>query len=155
MRTRLVVFVACAFAACGTNHDSRRVEPVAAPSTTTSTSPSTTTTTAAPPPIRIRASRSRPPRPLRVGVDDATKQRVIAAIYAYSDWDAALMVHVASCESGLDPWKVNRSSGATGIFQIMGGVTPGLIEEHVALAHSMWQRSGLSKWSESRFCWSR
>ncbi len=85
------------------------------------------------------------PRPVyvRPELTPEIRQRVIAAIYAYSDWDPARMVRVASCESGLSPWAVNGSHH--GIFQI-SGATLGLIEEHVALAHSMWQKRGMQPW---------
>ncbi len=76
-------------------------------------------------------------------MSDAIKQRVIDAIYSYSDWDAARMVRVASCESGLNPWAVNGKHH--GIFQIANS-TLGLIEEHVALAHSMWLNRGMQPW---------
>lgn len=72
-----------------------------------------------------------------------TRECVIAAIYAYTDWDPARMVRVASCESGLNPWAVNGSHH--GIFQIVGA-TLGLVKSHVALAHSMWQRRGMQPW---------
>lgn len=78
------------------------------------------------------------------------RQRVITAIYAYQDWDAALMVRVGGCESGLNPWAVNGKHH--GIFQIANS-TLGLVEKHVALAHQMWQRRGMQPWYPSRHCW--
>jgi hypothetical protein len=115
----------------------------AAPTTSTSSPPATAPTARQ---GVVRASRSRASRPplARAGVvTDDIRRRVIAAIYAYDDWDAARMVRVAICESGLSPWAVNGSHH--GIFQIVGA-TLGLIEEHVALAHQMWQRSGMRPW---------
>lgn len=91
-----------------------------------------------------RASRAAVrPRPVRYTVDEATKDRVIAAIYAYSDWDAARMVRIASCESGLNPWAVNGKHH--GILQIANS-TLGLIEEHIALGHRMWVARGYQPW---------
>lgn len=130
------------------SHDpvvSRRVpEKLAAVTTTSSTS--TTVTTLPPTTTLQRASRAATrPRVVvrRVAVDEATKQRVIAAIYSYGDWDADRMLRIAMCESGLNPWAVNGKHH--GIFQIANS-TLGLIEEHVALAHSIWQRRGYQPW---------
>lgn len=133
--------------ACAGDPEPQRVRAVAPTSTTTTTTvaPTTTTLPPAPPPRPARASRRASSPRVRYTVDEATKARVIAAIYAYSDWDAARMVRVASCESGLNPYAVNQRSGATGIFQIIGA-TPGLIEEHVALAHRIWLKRGMAPW---------
>lgn len=113
-----------------------------------------TTTTTSPPVARVTARRpsravSRPRPAPSPGLDEATRQRVIAAIYSHP-WNAALMLKVAGCESGLRPWA--RNGRFVGIFQI-GGATPGLIEEHVDLAYSMWRSRGLAPWYPSRRCW--
>lgn len=113
--------------------------------------PTTTMTEAVTRPVKARASRSAVRvRPVRVGVDEAVRARVIAAICSYGDWDCGLMVRVAGCESGLNPWAQNGRH--RGIFQIAGS-TLGLVEEHVALAHSMWRSRGLQPWYPSRGCW--
>lgn len=138
----LAAGAAVLLAACAPTH--RPAEPVlttAAPATTTTSAAPTTTTlpTRLAPAISVSRHLVRP----RPDLTAETRQRVIAAIYAYSDWDPARMVRVASCESGLNPWAVNGSHH--GIFQI-AGATLGLIEEHVALAHSMWQKRGMQPW---------
>jgi len=56
------------------------------------------------------------------GSGDASEQEIIAIIYAAADrWGQprADMLRVARCESNLDPAVVNRSSGASGLFQFM------------------------------------
>lgn len=144
----LVVLLGTAFFAVSTtrapHQEERQVRAIAVVTTTTVSSTTTTEPPPSPPPRHVVSrslSRPRPDPPHVVG--DDTRQRVIAAIYAYSDWDPARMVRVASCESGLNPWAVNGSHH--GIFQI-SGATLGLIEEHVALAHSMWQKRGMQPW---------
>lgn len=71
-----------------------------------------------------------------------TIDRVLAAIRSHP-WPADRMIRIASCESGLDPYARNGSH--VGIFQI-SGATPGLIESHVDLAFSIWQRRGFEPW---------
>lgn len=123
--------------------------PALAPTTVVSTTvPATTSTvassTSSPQPQRASRGATRP-RTVRASpvLDEATKQRVIAAIFSYSDWDANRMLRIAMCESGLNPWAVNGKHH--GIFQIANS-TLGLIEEHVALAHSMWVHRGYQPW---------
>ncbi len=56
------------------------------------------------------------------GSGDASDQEIISIIYAAADrWGQprADMLRVARCESNLDPAVVNRSSGASGLFQFM------------------------------------
>ncbi len=124
------------------------VSPAPAPVTVVSTTVPATTSTVAPPvspPLPPHASRSAPPRPryVRPVLDDATKQRVIDAIFSYQDWDPHRMLRIAMCESGLNPWAVNGKHH--GILQIANS-TLGLIEEHVALAHQMWLKRGYQPW---------
>ncbi len=115
---------------------------VSVPSTVAPTTTSTTATFLEATRIQVRPSRSlqRPRPPL----DEQTRARVLAAIYSYTDWDADRMIRVAMCESGLNPWAVNGRHH--GILQIANS-TLGLIEEHVALAHSMWLKRGYSPWA--------
>lgn len=137
----------------------RTVRPVSAvtvPATTVAVA--ITTTTSAPQLIAVapvphtpivRASRAAPRA--HITVDQATMDRVVAAIRSYPDWNAELMVMVGRCESGLNPYAVNGSHH--NVFQI-SGATLGLIEEHVALAHQMWVTRGMGPWVASRGCWS-
>lgn len=139
----LAAGAAILLAACAPTH--RPAEPVlttAAPATTTtSAAPTTTTTlpTRLAPAISVSRHLVRP----RPDLTDDIRSRVIAAIYAYSDWDPARMVRVASCESGLNPWAVNGSHH--GFLQIKNA-TLGLIEEHAALGHQIWLRWGYGAW---------
>lgn len=142
-------------------HPSTPLVTAARVTTTSSTvAPTTTTVTTSPPATAppwqsaVRVSRGRANRPplARPALTPEIRARVEAAICSY-EWDCGLMVKVASCESGLDPWNVSRTNPYyRGIFMI-GGSTLGLIEEHVALAHSMWRKSGLRPWYPSRHCW--
>jgi hypothetical protein len=64
---------------------------------------------------------------------------------------AAQAVTVARCESGLRPDAYNPS-GATGVFQIIGG--PFHVWENVRLALRMYQGRGWQPWVASAYCWS-
>ena len=59
---------------------------------------------------------------------DSSSQGIVNIIYAAADrWGQprADMLRVARCESNLDPRAVNRSSGASGLFQFMPGTFAG------------------------------
>ncbi len=66
-------------------------------------------------------------------------------------WDTGLAYQVMMCESRGDPGAVNASSGATGLFQILGG--PSDPVANVALAYDMYSHRGWQPWSSSRGCW--
>ena len=58
------------------------------------------------------------------GPAPTNEQEIIAIIYEAADYygqPRADMLRVARCESGLNPNAVNRSSGASGLFQFMPG----------------------------------
>ena len=73
-----------------------------------------------------------------------------SAVAVYGDWDVSLMLAIMGCESGGRPNAYNRS-GATGLFQILGG--PFDPAANVTTAHSMWASRGTQPWNPSRGCW--
>jgi hypothetical protein len=66
-------------------------------------------------------------------------------------WDTGLAYQVMMCESHGDPGAVNSNSGATGLFQILGG--PSDPVANVALAYDMYSHRGWQPWSSSSGCW--
>lgn len=81
---------------------------------------------------------------------------VIASINATFGGYAPQALRVAYCESGYNPFAYNRSSGASGVFQIMPGTWAGTSKHwfspfsawaNVAAAHEIFARDGNS-WRE-------
>ena len=70
---------------------------------------------------------------------------------AYQDWPVGRMLTILYCESKGNPWATNGKH--RNLFQI-ANATAGDDEEHnltkahVALAHSMWQKSGTQPWEQ-------
>ena len=64
---------------------------------------------------------------------------------------AGFAVTVARCESGLRPDAYNPS-GATGVFQIIGG--PFDVWDNVRMALRMYHERGWQPWVASAYCWS-
>lgn len=73
------------------------------------------------------------------------------ALVAQYPWDVAVAERIVWCESRGDPNARNRS-GATGLFQILGGPIDPVA--NVATAYDMYRTRGWQPWSASRYCWS-
>jgi len=71
-------------------------------------------------------------------------------VSVFTDWNVSLMLSIMKCESGGNPNAHNRS-GATGLFQILGG--PYNPIANIALAHTMWSTRGTQPWAASSSCW--
>lgn len=93
-------------------------------------------------------------------------ERWRALVASYPDWDPNVALAVIACESGGDPGAVNRSSGASGLFQLLGwewlaeylgGFGASVFDPsvNVAAAHWLWAQSGGFgvHWAASRGCW--
>jgi hypothetical protein len=89
------------------------VEPTPTP-TDTPVPPTPTLPPPPPPPVRAAASTPVPAPPV-----SADRASILAIIGSYS-WNFDEAVAVAVCESGLNP-NARNPSGATGLFQIIGG----------------------------------
>jgi hypothetical protein len=75
--------------------------------------------------------------------------------------DADLMLKIATCESGLFPGAKNKTSSATGVFQVMSsahGVRRDWLTDediNIAIAKHLFDASGTNPWEESKHCWSK
>lgn len=94
---------------------------------------------------QARASRSatRPRTPVSGNWSDLINQY---------PWPAGTAYRIMMCESGGNANAYNRSSGATGLFQILHG--PSDPAANVAAAFRMYQSRGWQPWNASRSCWS-
>jgi soluble lytic murein transglycosylase-like protein len=72
------------------------------------------------------------------------------AIVARHPWDVAVAERIVWCESRGNP-DARNSSGATGLFQILGGSLDPVA--NVARAYEMYRARGWQPWSTSRSCW--
>jgi soluble lytic murein transglycosylase-like protein len=72
------------------------------------------------------------------------------AIVARHPWDVGVAQRIVWCESRGNPNARNRS-GATGLFQILGGSLDPVA--NVATAYEMYRARGWQPWSTSRSCW--
>jgi soluble lytic murein transglycosylase-like protein len=72
------------------------------------------------------------------------------AIVARHPWDVAIAERIVWCESRGNP-NAQNGSGATGLFQILGGSFDP--EANVASAYDMYRARGWQPWSTSRSCW--
>jgi len=72
------------------------------------------------------------------------------AIVARHPWDVAVAERIVWCESRGNP-NARNSSGATGLFQILGGSVDPVA--NVARAYEMYRARGWQPWSTSRGCW--
>jgi soluble lytic murein transglycosylase-like protein len=72
------------------------------------------------------------------------------AIIRRHPWDVGVAERIVSCESRGNPNARNRS-GATGLFQILGGPLDPVA--NVARAYDMYRARGWQPWSTSRSCW--
>lgn len=66
-------------------------------------------------------------------------------------WPTGTAYRIMMCESGGNANALNRSSGATGLFQILNG--PSDPAANVATAFRMYQSRGWQPWNASRSCW--
>ncbi len=130
--------------------------------TTTTTAAPTTTTTAKPKPkpkptTTVTTAKPKPkPAPAKPKVEQAAstkKSATKAASGNYSalinqyDWDTAKAHRIMMCESGGNPNAVNKSSGATGLFQIHpGGAKYKDPATNVAAAYAKYQARGWKPW---------
>ena len=73
------------------------------------------------------------------------------SLVAQYPWDVAVAESIVWCESRGNPNARNRS-GATGLFQILGGPIDPVA--NVATAYDMYRARGWQPWSASRYCWS-
>lgn len=73
------------------------------------------------------------------------------AIVARHPWDVAVAERIVWCESRGNP-NARNSSGATGLFQILGGSVDPVA--NVTRAYEMYRARGWQPWSTSRGCWS-
>ena len=72
-------------------------------------------------------------------------------VLSFHDWPGRLMLLVAWCESRAEWWQVEPVSGATGLFQVLGGsIDPA---RNVFEAHQRYLAQGLAAWRASRPCW--
>lgn len=112
-----------------------------------------TTTTEAPRPTTTHASRSLVhPRPTVPRVQPApTYAGDWVSLIASLPWDSATALRIVRCESGGNPNAYNRSSGATGLFQILNGPFDPIA--NVRTAFGMWQSRGWQPWYSSARCW--
>ncbi len=81
--------------------------------------------------------------------------------------DPALLVKVATCESGLRPGASNSKSTASGLFQFLTSTFQSQAKKYgivgdkndpyvqAELASLMISQGGITHWSESKSCWSR
>ena len=72
------------------------------------------------------------------------------ALVARYPWDIGVAERIVWCESRGNPNARNRS-GATGLFQILGGPMDPVA--NVARAYDMYRTRGWQPWSSSRSCW--
>ena len=72
------------------------------------------------------------------------------AIVARHPWDVGVAERIVWCESRGNP-NARNSSGAAGLFQILGGPMDPVA--NVARAYDMYRTRGWQPWSTSRSCW--
>jgi len=72
------------------------------------------------------------------------------AIIARHSWDVRVAERIVWCESRGNP-NARNSSGAAGLFQILGGSLDPVA--NVARAYEMYRARGWQPWSTSRSCW--
>lgn len=95
----------------------------------------------------------------------AVSEHVIREAAVEYDVDARLMVRIADCESGLDPWARNPS-GASGLFQHLSRYWPARAAAVGAEGAPWWDAvtnaraaawmmstQGTRPWNPSRSCW--
>lgn len=73
----------------------------------------------------------------------------------------SIMLKVAQCESGFNPMAKNKTSSATGVFQIMSsvhGISPRFLTDYkvnTAIAKKLYDEQGTTPWNASINCWGR
>jgi hypothetical protein len=75
--------------------------------------------------------------------------------------DAPVMVRIARAESGFDPAQKNKSSSASGLFQIVKGTWRGHHcvgdvfdpEDNIACARKIYEANGTVDWNASKHNW--
>lgn len=96
--------------------------------------------------VAVRQSaRPKPPPP------QVTFNGDLRALVASYPWDVGTANTVVWCESRWNPSARNRS-GATGLFQILGG--PLDPKANVERAYEMYRTRGWQPWNASKRCWS-
>lgn len=102
-----------------------------------------------PPPRANRATRhSTAAAPIRRVTGSCSGWAHLVGRYA---WPVGTACAVLACESRGNPNARNRSSSATGLFQILNG--PADPAANVAQAYAMWSARGWQPWNASRSCW--
>lgn len=117
------------------------VPPTTEPPATTSTVPPVVTTTTEAPTTTTEPAR--PAQPVSRGTTRTACGGWYDLVASY-DWPVDTACRILLCESNGDADAVNRSSGATGLFQILRGPTDPA--DNVALAHDMWAHRGWQPW---------
>ena len=102
-------------------------------------------------------------RHLAVPSDQAVAERLDPGhwrevVASYHDWNAALMLRVAWCESRDEWWQVDplatpNGKHARGVLQVLGGSLDPVV--NVREAHARYVVQGMSAWDASRSCWER
>lgn len=112
-------------------------------STTTTVPPTTTTIKPKPKPTTTTAPKPKPPV---TAASSGDSRRWMPLIQQYS-WDSEKAYRIMMCESGGNPNAINKSSGATGLFQIHPGGSQYLNpEKNVATAYAKYQARGWAPW---------
>lgn len=144
-----VLLAACESQSPPFEHLSTGRDPHTAPANLTGSDLALATTTSAPPRVTARrASRSRPRSVPAVPAGAPSEWR---SLVLSLPWDAGTALRIIQCESGGNPNAYNRSSGATGLFQILHGPFDPIA--NVRLAFSMWSSRGWQPWATSASCW--
>ena len=116
-----------------------------------------TSATPAPAPPRVQAPAPRPTPPPAPPVASGSIQQIILDAFAPLGAGAQQWaLRVAKCESGYNPNAVNRSSGASGLFQFLPSTWASLPQHNQSVfdpvanaqaAAVLYQRSGPGQWS--------
>lgn len=124
----------------------------AAAPASTQPAPAPSTTTPAPEPAPTPSSTPPTPTPTPVPVPGGVLSAAqVGALWVAAGGPASAEVQaetISYCESGDNPQAVNASSGATGLFQILGQVVPGnLFDPAVNAANAVAKYTAAGGWS--------
>lgn len=115
-----------------------------------------TSATPAPAPPRVQAPAPRPPPPAPPVASGSIQQIILDAFAPLGAGAQQWALRVAKCESGYNPNAVNRSSGASGLFQFLPSTWASLPQHNQSVfdpvanaqaAAVLYQRSGPGQWS--------